>query len=314
MKKFAVLLLTTILLCLCTSPLKEEVSFNLTEIFNATPLDDTGHRIPEGKPQRIVSLAPSNTEILFAIGVGDRVVGVTDYCNYPPEVVEKRKMGEVASIGGYTTINIERVISLNPDLVVASYGNGIENIEMLRRMGLRVIAFDPKTVEDVMKDIVLIGIATGEKENATRLVKEMLEKIERVRENVRDKPKLRVAHILWYDPIFVSGKKTFVDDVIKLSGGENVFNFEGWRAVSVEDLIAENPEVILVSSGSGMGGGRDVIYEWVLSDKRLSGIKAVKESRICVVDADLIDRPSYRLAEAVELVARCLHPDVVTAG
>jgi len=84
--------------------------------------------------------------------------------------------------------------------------------------------------------------------------------------------------------------------------------------LSVEDLIAENPEVILVSSGSGMGGGRDVIYEWVLSDKRLSGIKAVKESRICVVDADLIDRPSYRLAEAVELVARCLHPDVVTAG
>ena len=310
MRKLAVFLLIAILLPLCTSkPPEEEASFNLTEIFNATPVDDTGYYISEGNPQRIVSLAPSNTEILFAIGAGDRVVGVTDYCNYPPEVVEKKERGELVSIGGYTTVNIEKIVSLNPDLVVASYGNGIENIETLRRMGLNVVAFDPKTVEDVMKDIVLIGVATGEKENATKLVNEMLEKIERVREKVRDKTRVRVAHILWYDPIWVSGKNTFIDEVIRIAGGENVFNFEGWRTVSVEDLIAANPDVILVSSGSGMGGERDVVYEWVVGDERLSGIKAVKEGRVYVVDADIISRPSYRLAEAVEVVASYLHPE-----
>lgn len=311
MRKLAVFLLIAILLPLCASKTaEEEVSFNMTEIFNATPVDDTGYNISEGNPQRIVSLAPSNTEILFAIGAGDRVVGVTDYCNYPPEIVEKKEKGELVSIGGYTTINIEKIVSLNPDLVVASYGNGIENIETLRRMGLNVVAFDPKTVEDVMKDIILIGIATGEKENATKLVNEMLEKIERVREKVRDKARVKVAHILWYDPIWVSGKNTFIDEVIRLAGGENVFNFEGWRTVSVEDLIAANPNVILVSSGSGMGGERDVVYEWVVGDERLSGIKAVKEGRVYVVDADIISRPSYRLAEAVEIVAEYLHPEV----
>lgn len=310
MRKHTILLLLLIAasLPLCSSkPVEEHTSFNLTEILNATPVDDTGYTINEGNPQRIVSLAPSNTEILFAIGAGDRVVGVTDYCNYPPEVVEKKKKGELVSIGGYTTINIEKVVSLKPDLVVATYGNGIENIETLRRMGLTVIAFDPKSVEDVMKDIILIGVATGEKENATKLVQEMLERIEKVRESVKDKPKVRVAYILWYDPIWVSGKNTFIDEVIRLAGGENVFNFDGWRTVSVEDLIAANPDVIIVSSGSGMGGGKDVVYEWVVSDDRLSGIKAVKEGRVYVVDADIINRPSYRLAEAIEVVADLIH-------
>jgi iron complex transport system substrate-binding protein len=310
MRKHTILLLLLIAasLPLCSSkPVEEHTSFNLTEILNATPVDDTGYTINEGNPQRIVSLAPSNTEILFAIGAGDRVVGVTDYCNYPPEVVEKKEKGELVSIGGYTTINIEKVVSLKPDLVVATYGNGIENIETLRRMGLTVIAFDPKSVEDVMKDIILIGVATGEKENATKLVQEMLERIEKVRESVKDKPKVRVAYILWYDPIWVSGKNTFIDEVIRLAGGENVFNFDGWRTVSVEDLIAANPDVIIVSSGSGMGGGKDVVYEWVVSDDRLSGIKAVKEGRVYVVDADIINRPSYRLAEAIEVVADLIH-------
>lgn len=305
---FLIILLTTLLTLCASKPAEEkQTSFNLTEIINATPVDDTGYEIPKGNPQRIVSLAPSNTEILFAIGAGDRVVGVTDYCNFPPEVVEKKERGELVSIGGYTTINIEKVVSLKPDLVVASYGNGIENIETLRRMGLTVIAFDPKSIEDVMRDIVLIGVATGEKENATKLVQDMVEKIENVSESVRGKPKVRVAHILWYDPIWVSGSRTFIDEVIGLAGGENVFSFEGWRTVSVEDLIAANPDVILVSSGSGMGGGKDVVYEWVVSDERLSGIKAVKEGRVYVVDADMISRPSYRLAEAIEVVAELIH-------
>ncbi len=304
---FPILLSIFLILCIQHPTSNDHVQFNLTEIFNATPVDDTKYPIKAENPQRIVSLAPSNTEILFAIGAGDRVVGVTDYCNYPPEVVEKKKNGELVSIGGYTTVNIEKVVSLKPDLVVASYGNGIETIEALRRLGINVIAFDPKTIQDVMRDIVLIGEATGHKEEAKKLVKEMLSKIENVTEKVKDKPRLRVAHIVWHDPIWVSGRNTFIDEVIALAGGENVFSFDGWRVISVEDLIAANPDVIIVSSGSGMGGGRDIVYEWVMHDERLKPLSAVKNGRVYVVDADIISRPSYRLADAVEIVANLLH-------
>ncbi len=308
-------ILLSVLLILCiqqpptnqVTPTTSTSHFNLTEIFNATPVDDTNYPIEAGNPQRIVSLAPSNTEILFAIGAGDRVVGVTDYCNYPPEVVEKRKKGELVSIGGYTTVNIEKVVSLKPDLVVASYGNGIETIEALRKLNISVIAFDPKTIQDVMKDIVLIGRATGHEEEAKELVERMLEKIENVTEKVKGKPRLRVAHIVWHDPVWVSGRNTFIDEVITLAGGENVFSFDGWRVVSIEDLIAANPDVIIVSSGSGMGGGKDVVYEWVMHDDRLKSVSAVKNGRVYVVDADIISRPSYRLADAVEIVANLLH-------
>jgi iron complex transport system substrate-binding protein len=277
--------------------------FNLTEILNVEPIDDTGYRIQAGNPQRIVSLAPSNTEILFAIGAGGSVVGLTDYCNYPPVVLEKKKSGEVVSVGGYSTINVEKVISLKPDLVVAVYGNGIETIETLRKFDIDVIAFDPKTLKDVMEDIILIGIATGHQSEAEKIVERMLEKIKSVREKVGDKPKVRIAHILWHDPVWVSGKNTFIDEVITIANGENVFEFDGWRVVSLEDIISANPDVILVSSGSGMGGNKDVVYEWVLSDERLKSVKAVKEGRVYVIDADIISRPSYRLADAVEIVA-----------
>jgi len=287
-----------------------EKTFNLSEIFNASPVDDTGYGIKNVNPRRIVSLAPSNTEILFAIGAGDRVVGVTDYCNYPPEVVEKKERGEIVSVGGYSTVNIERVISLNPDLVVASYGNGLETIEALRNLGVYVIAFNPRSVEDVMRSIYLIGVATGNVEEAKKLVKEMVAKIEDVRKKVKNERKVRVAHVIWHDPIWVSGKETFADDVISLAGGINVFNFSGWKIVSVEDLIAANPEVIIVNSGSGMGGGRNIIYEWIMGDERLKSVEAVKTGRVYIIDADIISRPSYRLAEAVEIIAKYLHPEV----
>lgn len=285
-------------------------AFNLTEIFNVRT-DDTGFAVKESYPERIVSLAPSNTEILFAIGAGKRVVGVTDYCNYPPEVLEKKKKGELESIGGYSTVDIEKVLALKPDLVVAAYGNGLETIETLRKFGLNVIALNPKSMEDVMKDIILIGRATGNYENATKLVEQMIKRVEAVEERVRDKPKIRVAHILWNDPIWVSGRNTFISEIIEMAGGENAFTFNGWRTISLEDLISANPDVILVSSGTGMGGkGKSVIYEWVVSDERLKSIKAVKEGRVYVVDADIISRPSYRLVKALEVIAKLIHPEV----
>ena len=254
-------------------------------------------------PQRIVSLAPSNTEILFALGLGDKIVGVTDYCNYPPEALNKTK------VGGYSTINIERVVALKPDLVVAAYGNGEETIEVLKKLNLTVVALNPKNISDIKKNIELLSKITGTEKNASKLIDKMNTKIEWVKSRVKNKGRIKVAHVLWHDPIWVSGKNTFIDEVISIAGGENVFNFEGWKIVGIEDLIEKNPEVIIVSSGSGMGGGRNVVYEWVISDGRLKGINAVKNGRVYIVDADIISRPSYRIADAIEIIAKFLHPE-----
>jgi len=261
--------------------------------------DDTGHEITAGNPKRIVSLSPSNTEILFAIGAKDRVVGVTDFCDYPPEVLDKVRRGEIQRIGGYSTVNIERVIALKPDLVLASYGNGLGTIETLRRY-TTVLAFDPKDIRGIERSILAIGKATGNYGNAEKLVKEMEERISKIKAKERSGKK--VVHIIWNDPIFVSGRETFIDEAISIAGGINAFNFTGWRAISVEDLIRANPDVIIVSSGSGMGGGRDVVYDWVLSDSRLKGVNAVKNGKVFVIDSDIISRPGPRIVEAIEQI------------
>ncbi len=275
-------------------------SKNATSVASEKPkpirvVDDFGYEVVINKtPERIVSLAPSNTEILFALGLGNRIVGVTDYCNYPEEAKKKPK------IGGYSTVNIEKVLALNPDLVVAAYGNGKETIEILRDYGLTVITLNPRNLSDVMKDIELLGKVTGTEENATRLVSMMERKIEEVKRNVSNlKFKPKVAHVLWHDPIWVSGKNTFIDELIRIAGGENAFgDLEGWKVVSIEDFLARNPDIIVVNSGTGMGGGRDILYDWTM--RELKDVKAVKEGRVYVINADIISRPSYRLVYALE--------------
>jgi len=282
------------------------VSENLPE--KAYIVDDTNYIVKvEGIPKRIVSLAPSNTEILFAIGAGEQVVGVTDYCNYPPEVLELKREGRLKTVGGYSTVNIERVMALKPDLVVGAYGNGLQTIETMRAFGLKVVAFNPKNLSDVMESIVKIGKLTGHEREASEVVGDMKRKIEAVKKAVSGKKRVKVAHILWHDPIFVSGRNTFIDELIQVSGGENAFVFDGWRAVSVEDIISANPELIVVSSGTGMGKGEDVVYKWVISDPLLKNVEAVKNGRVFVIDADIISRPSQRLGDAAVELARIIH-------
>jgi iron complex transport system substrate-binding protein len=303
MKK-AVLIFLFVFLSFC-------VSENLPD--KAYVVDDTNYTVKvEGIPKRIVSLAPSNTEILFAIGAGEQVVGVTDYCNYPPEVLELKKEGKLKTVGGYSTVNIERVMALKPDLVVGAYGNGLQTIETMRAFGLKVVAFNPKNLSDVMESIVKIGKLTGHDREASKVVEDMKRKIEAVKNAVSGKKRVKVAHILWHDPIFVSGRNTFIDELIQVAGGENAFAFDGWRAVSVEDIISANPELIVVSSGTGMGRGEDVVYKWVISDPLLKNVEAVKNGRVFVIDADIISRPSQRLGDAAVELARIIHGVVVS--
>lgn len=277
-----------------------------------TVTDDFGETVTiRGLPQRIVSLAPSNTEILYALGLEDRIVGVTDYCNYPPETADKPK------VGGYSTINIEKVLAADPDLVFAALGNTEDVVNRLRSLGMTVVSLNPETINDVLHDIELVGAATGQEEQAAACVKELRARIQAVTEKTEgltEKPS--VAHVVWYDPIWVSGGATFQDEVITMAGGTNAFgSIEGWGIVGLEEFITTNPEYIFVSSGTGMSnGGYDIVYDYFMNEPRMQRLDAVRNGHVYVVDADIISRGSPRIVDALEEVAATLHPDLFDAG
>jgi iron complex transport system substrate-binding protein len=261
--------------------------------------------------QRIVSLAPSNTEILGALGLMDRVYGVTDYCNYPIEALEKPK------VGGFSSVNVEKVVALKPDLVLTSPSNGKETVARLRELGLTVIVLNPVDIDEVFTSIHLVGTATGTTARADDLITSLKSRLAAVHDAIActsDRPK--VAHVVWYDPIWVSGNQTYQDEVIRYAGGTNAFaGIAGWGTVSLEEFIVNDPDYILVNEGTGMTNATDnadPVYEYFFTDSRLLQLKAVRENYVILVDTDTISRGGPRIIDAVEQVARAIHPECYT--
>ena len=248
------------------------------------------------RPQRIISLAPSNTEILFALGLGDRIVGVTDYCDYPPEA--KR----IVSIGGYSTPDAERIVSQNPDLVLAALGNGQENISLLKNLGFSVVALNPRSLEGILKNIELVGEITGSQKQAEELIFSIRGKIEVIGEKVRQREieeRPRVLYIVWYPELWVAGSNTFPDELIRIAGGRNIAaEIEGWKIMSMESVVEGDPEVIICS---GHTGASYTIRDNILKDSQFENLKAVKSGRVYpVADPDTTELPGPRIIEGLE--------------
>jgi iron complex transport system substrate-binding protein len=279
------------------------------EGFPVTLIDDLGYTITlTEKPERIISLAPANTEILFALGLEDNVIGVTEYCNYPSETEDKEK------IGSYTTPNIEKIVNLNPDLVLAAYGNPTGTVEALRRFNLTVVGLNARNLDEILYTLRLVGEITGRSANASVLVADMVQRIEVIDErmsNLKDEERPKILHIIWHDPIWVAGKRTFEDELIKRSGGVNIAPVEGYRALSLEKLIELNPDVIITPSGSGMGCTlTNFCYEYIMGEPRLRNIEAVRTKRVYVINADIVCRAGPRIVDALEEMARMTHPEL----
>jgi iron complex transport system substrate-binding protein len=276
-----------------------------------TVIDDYGHEVTMSHtPERIVSLAPSNTEILFALGLGDRIVGVTDYCNYPPEA------NTIEKVGGYSTPNVEKILATKPDLVVGAFGNTEEVYSYLTGLDLTVLALNPQSIEDVIEDIDLVGRATGTEERAAEITGNLQQRIDAITQkasNVPNRP--TVVHVVWYDPLWVSGGDTFQDEMFEMAGGENAFpEIEGWSTVTMETFITRNPDVIIVNEGTGMGeAGKNLIYEYIINEPRLRNLDAVKNGRVYIVNSDVIDRGGPRIVDALEVVASYIHPELFEA-
>ena len=282
-------------------------SISLAQGFPLTITDSSGRNVTILKqPEIIVSLAPSNTEILFALGLGDKVIAVSEYCNYPSEAQNKIK------IGGFSTVNIEKVVDLEPHLVLATCGVQEAVVEELERLGLTVIALDAKNIEDVIKNIRLAGKATGQLEIAEELTKKLEQRIKAVTDKTKDLPdnqKPRIFHESWNDPLMTAGPGTFIHHLIHLAGGVNIASdaTKKYPVYNLEILIERNPEVIIISLGHGSS---TTSVEEVKERQRWQIIDAVKNNRVYGINADIISRTGPRIVDALEEIARFIHPEL----
>ncbi len=261
----------------------------------------------EKMPEKIISLAPSNTEIVFALGLADRLVGVTEFCDYPEAAKGKPK------IGGFNTIDIEKVVVIEPDLILATNIHQEEVIPALERLGLTVLILDPKTLDEVLEAITLLGRVTGKQEAAAQLVTEMSNRIKAVTDktaNLTEAQRPRVFYVMWHEPLMTVGLDTRIHELIGLAGGINIAQEvgEGYPTMSLEAVIQANPQVIV--AGSGMGEGAKLPFQFAGSESRLKDVDARINNRVYEINTDLIGRPGPRIVEALEQLAKMIHPEI----
>ncbi len=299
-KKLALALVISLLVLSIGMPIGDCSSGN----FPITLTDDMGNEVTvEKEPQRIISISPSNTEILFAIGAGDKVVGVTDYCDYPEEAKEKEK------IGGFSDPSIEMIVALNPDLILITSGVQESITNELEKLDLTVLVIEPKTLEAMLKSVMLMGKAIGQVEEAEELVSNLQERIDKVvskTEVIPEADKPKVFFEVWNDPLMTAGPGSFLDDMIRLAGGINIAadTDKEYPMFSLEALVARDPEVII--------GGHITIPDLRAVEKRegWTDIKAVKEGRIYAGDINIFVRPGPRLVDGLEAMAKFIHPEL----
>lgn len=244
----------------------------------------------KAKPTRIVSIAPSNTEILYSLGLGDRVLGVTRYCNYPPAATKKTKIGDM-------NVDAEAVVALRPDLVLAHGNLNSAAIPRLEKLGLTVFAIDPKTLSEVARDIRTVGKITGRPKTADKAAKSIDNAVKSVKASRAKKPSPKVLVVVNTNPLWAAGPKTFVDEMLTIAHAKNVASDArpGFVPFSKEAAISRNPDVIIT--------GQATDIEFFSKSPEWSTTNAVKNKRIYVINSDLLFRAGPRLAEGVKELA-----------
>ena len=275
-------------------------------------VDNLGYSLTlASPPERIVSLAPSNTEILFAVGAGDKVVGVTNVCDYPYNFAAWVEAGNMSSIGTYWQPAVEPIIALNPDLVFASTASE-EAAEILRDLGYNVLVVEPKTINGVLESIDLIGRATGNHIEAGELVTSLRQRIDTVTTLTSEATSVpKVYHEVWGPEIQSAGPGTFIDELITLAGGENIFHdaITSFPIGSFETVIAKNPDVIIFPH-MYMGTVGWGTYADIAGRPAWSTISAIQNGDFYIIDASIISRSGPRLVDALEEIAEMVHPEI----
>jgi iron complex transport system substrate-binding protein len=252
-------------------------------------------------PRRIVSLSPAVTEILFALGAGSQVVGVTEYCDYPPETAP------IPKVGGFSgaAVSTERIAALRPDLVILSGDMHGRIITLLDRLSIGNFAVEPRNFSEVYRTIQTLGTLTGKEEKAREVIALMGEKISRAEARWKGRERPGVFWELTDEPLMTAGGNTFISEAISLGGGRNVFEdlSELWPLVSTEAVLLRKPAWIIAGDDHGK-----ILDPGALARRPgWQGIPAVRDGRIATVSADTLYRYGPRLADAVLAIAGILH-------
>ena len=247
-------------------------------------------------PEKIVSLSPANTEIVFALGAGSKVVGVTSYCDYPAEVASVEK------IGTFEGPNLELIKQAQPDVVLAGGYIQEDLIKALEDLNIPVISTEALGFNGIYDSIKLIGKITGTDHKADEIVKDMKDSIAAIK--VRSKAPT-VFYMVWTDPITTAGSNTFINDVIKAAGGINVASkVEGWAKYSAEELIKDNPDVLISSKYSTVDGISEDFY---INNDIFKQLECVQKNNVYIMsDDNIISRPGPRIIQAIEEIAKAL--------
>lgn len=266
--------------------------------------DETGRTVKIPQPvQRIVSLAPSLTETLYALGLQDRLVGDTAYCDYPADAAKKHK------VGGAINPNMEEVAALKPDIVlVVKSLNRLETVRALEQLGISVYSTDPHSVEDVIASMQKLSGVLGAQKAGDALHEKLESRLIAVREKLKGVAPTPVMFVVWTEPLQSVGKKTFVADVLRHAGAESVVeSAQDWPKFSLEEAVRLQPQYLVFASNHSEAVKNDV--EALALKPGWSAMKAVKGRKIAIV-SDAINRPGPRIVDAVEELARQLHPEV----
>lgn len=297
----------------CSNSTKEESASKdkkqaTTQSFPVTITDGSGQKVTiKAEPKRIVSVIPSNTEIAFALGLGDKIVGVSDYDTYPKETKDIEKVGDL-------NINTEKVVALKPDLVLAhASGMGSKGaIEQLKKMGITVLVVNDATnFNQVYSSIKMVGKATGSNEAAATIVADMQSKVKDLKEKAKavtaEERKKVFVEVSPLPEIYTPGKNTFMDEMLQIINADNVAgDLNGWVKMNEESIIAANPDVIITTHGYRT---KDANSE-VLKRSGWENIAAIKNKQVFSVNSDLVDHPGPRLVEGVEELGKAIYPDI----
>jgi iron complex transport system substrate-binding protein len=265
--------------------------------------DEVGRRVrvPQGA-NRIVSLAPNLTEIVFALGEGNNLAGDTDYCDYPAEALRK------PHVGGAVNPNLEVVVSLMPDLILASKSiNRRETVNALDHIGLPVYVTDPHSVEGMIASVEHIGRAMGVDKSASALAENLRARLAGLDRRVSGVVPRRVLFVVWTDPLISVGRDTFIADALRRAGGRSVVDTSvEWPHVSMEEMVKLQPEFLVFASAHTGDAKHDI--ETLRSLPGWRSLTALQQGNIIVI-SDSINRPAPRMVDAIEQLARSLHPE-----
>jgi iron complex transport system substrate-binding protein len=266
------------------------------------------HPAQAAPPRRVISLAPSLTEMAFALGAGNQLVGVTSYCNYPPAADKLPEVGALAD----GSFDFERIVSFKPDLVLALDEGQTQTIATLRRLGLRVEVIPAQTVDDIFTGLTRLGRLLGRETAAKRLHADLKRRIDRIRKATAAIPKERRPRVffeVWDEPLMAGTRRSLAGQLIELAGGVNIFGDLPGRYVQVspEAVLERNPQVLVAPDTHTTTVDRRSL----INRPGLSGIDAARNGRILILDGDLISRAGPRIAEALEMLVEAIHPGLL---